>query len=438
MMMHANDPVPDVRALRPDTPDWLADLVHGLLAKNADDRPAGAATVAAALATRESLGGAATTVLPAAGAATTQRLDAVPPPPVVPPLPPTEPDRRGVVDPGLGARRGGRGRHRPAALDPAQDNGQIRQPPTLDPELDPEHVAAGRDHVAPPTTKRRRPRPPPPRRRPPRRRRAPATADLAADVEAVAVGVLRRGRRARARRRARQERRQDPRRRGRATSARRCATTTRRRCPRSPTSSSQDYDKGVQDGTITAGGDRASSTRCWPTSTTPSTPTRRAEPRRYSGVLPEVPTSCSANSGAGQPLDLGLRGRHPGRHPEPGRGLLVARAWSRTSRSPRARAAARPLAAACLAASRSAYQSDASTDSRVNSARNSGDSSVPALGGRPVGHDLEQRPQRRDRQRDGAVLEVGAGDPLVGHRDGGDRLREDARRPAARGAASPG
>ena len=52
MMMHANDPVPDVRALRPDTPDWLADLVHGLLAKNPDDRPAGAAAVAAALAAR--------------------------------------------------------------------------------------------------------------------------------------------------------------------------------------------------------------------------------------------------------------------------------------------------------------------------------------------------------------------------------------------------
>ena len=95
MMMHANDPVPDVRALRPDTPDWLADLVHGLLAKNADDRPAGAATVAAALADPRVAGGAATTVLPAAGAATTQRLDAVPPPPVVPPAAPREPDRGG-------------------------------------------------------------------------------------------------------------------------------------------------------------------------------------------------------------------------------------------------------------------------------------------------------------------------------------------------------
>ena len=95
MMMHANDPVPDVRTLRPETPDWLADLVHALLAKNADDRPAGAAVVAAALTARESLAGAATTVLPAAGAATTQRLDAGPPPPVLPPAAPREPDRGG-------------------------------------------------------------------------------------------------------------------------------------------------------------------------------------------------------------------------------------------------------------------------------------------------------------------------------------------------------
>ena len=119
MMMHANDPVPDVRALRPDTPAWLADLVHGLLAKDADDRPAGAATVAAALAARESLGGAVTTVLPAAAASTTQRLDAVPPPPVAPPVRAPVPARRGAVTPDLGARRGGRRCGGPAALDPA-------------------------------------------------------------------------------------------------------------------------------------------------------------------------------------------------------------------------------------------------------------------------------------------------------------------------------
>jgi eukaryotic-like serine/threonine-protein kinase len=89
MMMHANDPVPDVRDLRPDTPDWLADTVHNLLAKDPDDRPAGAASLAAALAAHEAVAGAATAVLPAAGAATTQRLDAVPPPP--PPVVPVEP-----------------------------------------------------------------------------------------------------------------------------------------------------------------------------------------------------------------------------------------------------------------------------------------------------------------------------------------------------------
>ena len=66
MMMHANDPVPDVRALRPDTPDWLADLVHGLLAKDPADRPAGAASVAEALESQEALAGVTTTVLPAA------------------------------------------------------------------------------------------------------------------------------------------------------------------------------------------------------------------------------------------------------------------------------------------------------------------------------------------------------------------------------------
>ena len=97
MMMHANDPVPDVRDLRPDTPDWLADVVSGLLAKDPDARPTGAAAVAAALAAREPVAGTATSVLPAAAAAgavaasgaTTQRLDPVPPPPAtpVPPYP---------------------------------------------------------------------------------------------------------------------------------------------------------------------------------------------------------------------------------------------------------------------------------------------------------------------------------------------------------------
>lgn len=103
MMMHANDPVPDVRTLRPETPAWLASLVSTLLAKNPDDRPTGAAAVAAALADHEAVAGSATTVLPAAaagaaGAAATQRLEPVTPPPAAP-VPPVqrydEDDRRG-------------------------------------------------------------------------------------------------------------------------------------------------------------------------------------------------------------------------------------------------------------------------------------------------------------------------------------------------------
>ena len=99
MMMHGQDPVPDVRGLRPDTPDWLADIVHGLLAKSPDDRPPGAASVAEALASRESLGGAATAVLPAAGAAAagaaaTARLDPVSNPVPAPAALPVDPDPR--------------------------------------------------------------------------------------------------------------------------------------------------------------------------------------------------------------------------------------------------------------------------------------------------------------------------------------------------------
>jgi serine/threonine protein kinase len=102
MMMHANDPVPDVRADRPEVPGWLAELVASLLAKDPQDRPPGAASVAAALATREAPGRAATAVLPAAGAAVaaTRVLDPEPPPPVTPvtpvtPAPPQEPEPRG-------------------------------------------------------------------------------------------------------------------------------------------------------------------------------------------------------------------------------------------------------------------------------------------------------------------------------------------------------
>ena len=89
MMMHANDPVPDVRVLRPDTPDWLADLVHSLLAKGPDDRPAGAATVAEALAALQSIGGARR--CPRRRRPTTQRLNTASPP-VLPPTGPREPE----------------------------------------------------------------------------------------------------------------------------------------------------------------------------------------------------------------------------------------------------------------------------------------------------------------------------------------------------------
>ena len=94
MMMHANDPVPDVATLRPETPDWLADLVHGLLAKSPDDRPAGAATVAAALAARESMGGGAATPCSRRGRTRAQRRMGATAPRAAPHRPPVEPERR--------------------------------------------------------------------------------------------------------------------------------------------------------------------------------------------------------------------------------------------------------------------------------------------------------------------------------------------------------
>lgn len=100
MMMHTHDPVPDVRALRPDTPAWLAGLVSSLLAKDPADRPAEAGAVLAAVGARRAPAAAATTVLPAGGADRTQRLSStpLPPPPTTGPpttgLPPREPERR--------------------------------------------------------------------------------------------------------------------------------------------------------------------------------------------------------------------------------------------------------------------------------------------------------------------------------------------------------
>lgn len=101
MMMHANDLVPDVRDLRPDTPDWLADLVHDLLAKQPDHRPESAALVAVALEEGESL--FATTSIPASGTAATRRMSpaaSVPAPvPVTPPAPLTQPEPPREVQP---------------------------------------------------------------------------------------------------------------------------------------------------------------------------------------------------------------------------------------------------------------------------------------------------------------------------------------------------
>ena len=91
MMMHANDLVPDVRDLRPDTPDWLADLVHDLLAKQPDQRPESAAAVAVALEEGESI--FATRAMAAGDAAATQRMTPSAPVPVPVPLPPSDPPR---------------------------------------------------------------------------------------------------------------------------------------------------------------------------------------------------------------------------------------------------------------------------------------------------------------------------------------------------------
>ncbi|WP_299445289.1 serine/threonine-protein kinase [uncultured Phycicoccus sp.] len=109
MMMHANDPVPDLQALRPDAPAWLVGVVRGLLAKDPADRPEDAAALVTALASRRAPSGAAaagaaaaaTSVLPASGADPTQRLDPTPAPPPPPPtspstaLPPPERARGG-------------------------------------------------------------------------------------------------------------------------------------------------------------------------------------------------------------------------------------------------------------------------------------------------------------------------------------------------------
>lgn len=82
LMKHANDPAPDVRDLRPDTPADLADLVAGLLAKDPAHRPQSGREVAELL--RQHRAPALTEVLPVASAA---------PPTAVAPLPAPVHDR---------------------------------------------------------------------------------------------------------------------------------------------------------------------------------------------------------------------------------------------------------------------------------------------------------------------------------------------------------
>lgn len=95
MMMHANDPVPDVTEARPETPPWLAGLVAALLAKEADARPAGAAAVVTAFERREVPGAAAATTVLDQGAATRQMAPAPVPAPVpVPPPADRPPEQR--------------------------------------------------------------------------------------------------------------------------------------------------------------------------------------------------------------------------------------------------------------------------------------------------------------------------------------------------------
>jgi hypothetical protein len=77
-----------------------------------------------------------------------------------------------------------------------------------------------------------------------------------------------------------------------------------------------------------------------------------------------------------------------------------------------------------LASRRAAYQSEASTDSRLNWSSGTRRVERPALAGRAVGHDLQQSAQRRDGVDDRAVVEVGLRDPLVGLDDRGHRLGE--------------
>ena len=353
MMMHANDPVPDVRDLRPDTPDWLADLVHGLLAKDPEDRPAGAATVAAALAAQESLAGAATTVLPAAGArddaAAGRRAAAGARRPSRCPYP-RDDDRRGAADAlawvlglvavaalallALERARRRRATRRPTptsdtvGLDAradqrgAADDGDARRRPPRRPRRPPRR----------PSRRRRAPTPPMPWRR--RCRRSP-TRSTAVERDGLST-------------------RTPPRRSttSSGTSRRPCATTTRRRSSEETDKLVEEYDKAVQEGAIPA--EAAARARPAPrrTSPTPSTPTR-ADVRNWAGNVDfsaravEEPRSVAGAAGARRlaparagPRDgsLVLAGRRHDGHPRLHAGAAPrARGAPRASGSRRAR-----------------------------------------------------------------------------------------------------
>ena len=265
MMMHGSDPVPDVRGLRPDTPDWLADLVHGLLAKNPADRPMGAATVAAALAARESTGGGATVVLPASGAAAagaaavngrrcarpvarsaTQPLDpaavaATSSRPVG--CPPARRPTTSRVGAHVGARRGRDRGDRPPRVAAAAGP---RTPATRR-RLRRRRRRWPRRHRGPRSPHRPPSRPPQrrlPRRVPrpptrPSRSRTPSRRSPRASRTSSEGG-----------RSARTPRRSSTTSSG--TCARSCGTTTPRASRRRPRTSSRSYDKGVADGDIPA------------------------------------------------------------------------------------------------------------------------------------------------------------------------------------------
>ncbi|MBN1451249.1 MAG: protein kinase [Anaerolineales bacterium] len=80
MMMHVNDPVPDVRELNPDVPDDLVAVINKSLSKKPDDRYQSAAQMAAAL--RNVLGriktGASAEAPAPVGATTVERPDMTP------------------------------------------------------------------------------------------------------------------------------------------------------------------------------------------------------------------------------------------------------------------------------------------------------------------------------------------------------------------------